>query len=120
MSDVDWSDIFLASDTQAAFTIFYRKLIKIHALCVPLETISKRYNTKKTWLSQVLGDSIKKKNKLYIKSIKHKCLHNETVYKNYRNHLNKLLKVAQKKYYSDLIAKYKSDSKKVWSIIKLL
>ena len=118
MSDVDWSDIFLASDTQAAFTIFYRKLIKIHALCFPLETISKRYNTRKPWLSQVLRDSIKKKKKLYIKSIKHKCLHNETVYKNYRNHLKKLLKVAEKKYYSDLISKYKSDSKKVWSIIK--
>ena len=88
---------------------FYRKLIKIHALCFPLETISKRYNTRKPWLSQVLRDSIKKKNKLYIKSIKHKCLHNETVYKNYRNHLKKLLKVAEKKYYSDLISKYKSD-----------
>ena len=118
MSDVDWSDIFLASDTQAAFTIFYRKLIQIHALCFPLETISKRYNTIKPWLSQVLRDSIEKKNKLYIKSIKHKCLHNETVYKNYRNHLKKLLKVAEKKYYSDLISKYKSDSKKVWSIKK--
>ena len=61
---------------------------------------------------------LKRKNKLYIKSIKHKFLHNETVYKNYRNHLNKLLKVAEKKYYSDLISKYKRDSKKVWSIIK--
>ena len=99
MSDVDWSDIFLASDTQAAFTIFYRKLIKIHALCFPLETISKRYDARKPWLSQVLRDSIKKKNKLYIKSIKHKCLHNETVYKNNRNHLKKLLKVSLYTFY---------------------
>ena len=53
-----------------------------------------------------------------IKSIKHKCLHNETVYKNYRNHLKRLLKAAEKKYYSDLISKYKIDSKRVWSIIK--
>ena len=96
MSDVDWSDIFLASDTQAAFTIFHRKLIKIHALCFPLETISKRYNARKPWLSQVLRDSIKKKNKLHIKIIKHKCLHNETVYKNYRNHLKKLLKLQKR------------------------
>ena len=49
----------------------YRKLIKIHALCFPLETISKRFNARKPWLSQVLRDSIKKKNKPYIKSIKH-------------------------------------------------
>ena len=59
----------------------------------------------------------KKKNKLYTKSIKHKCLHNETVYKNYRNCLKKLLKAAKKKYYNDLISKYKTILKK-WSIIK--
>ena len=40
------------------------------------------------------------------------------MYKNYRNHLKKLLKVAEKKYYCDLISKCKSDSKEVWSIIK--
>ena len=30
MSTVDWGDVFSASDTQTAFTVFYRKLIKIH------------------------------------------------------------------------------------------
>ena len=118
MSTVDWGDVFSASDTQTTFTVFYRKLVKIHAFCFPLETISKQYNTRKPWLSPILRDAIKKKNKLYIKSIKHKCLHNETVYKNYRNCLKKLLKAAEKKYYNDLISKYKNDSKKVWSIIK--
>ena len=118
MSTVDWGDVFSASDTQTAFTVFYRKLVKIHAFCFPLETISKQYNTRKPWLSPILRDAIKKKNKLYIKSIKHKCLHNETVYKNYRNCLKKLLKAAEKKYYNDLISKYKNDSKEVWSIIK--
>ena len=71
-------------------------------------------------LSPTLGEAQKNKNKLYIKSIKHKCVHNETVYKNYRNCLKKFLKAAEKKYYNDLISKYKSDSKTVWSIIKLL
>ena len=30
----------------------------------------------------------------------------------------KLLKAAEKKYYNDLISKYKNDPKEVWSIIK--
>ena len=38
---------------------FYRKLIKMHALCFPLETISKRYNTRKPWPSPILRDAIK-------------------------------------------------------------
>ena len=39
-------------------------------------------------------------------------------YKNYRNKLKHLLKAAEKKYYSDLILVNKSNSKKMWSIIK--
>ena len=60
MSTIDWGDVFSASDTQTASTVFYRKLIKIHALCFPLETIFKRYNTRKPWLSPTLRDAIKK------------------------------------------------------------
>ena len=118
MSAVDWSDVFSAPDTQTAFSIFYSKLVKIHVLCFPLVTMSKRYDIRKPWLSQILRDTIKMKNKLYIKSIKHKCLYNETVYKNYRNHLKRLLKADEKEYYNELISQCKSDSKRVWSIIK--
>ena len=46
---------------QLLLFFFYRKLIKIHALCFPLETISKRYNTRKPWLSPTLCDAIKRK-----------------------------------------------------------
>ena len=70
------------------------------------------------WLSDALHVSIKKKNKLYRKSIKIKSVHNEMVYKNYRNTLKHLLKAAEKKYYSDLILLNKSNSKKMWSIPK--
>ena len=96
MFAIDWGDVFSASDTQTAFTVFYRKLIKIHALCFPQETISKRYNTRKPWLSPTLRDAIKNKNILYIKSIKYKCLHNETVYKNYHNCSKKITKRCRK------------------------
>ena len=61
MSAVDWSDVCSAPDTQAAFSIFYSKFVKIHALCFPLETMSKRYNRRKPWLSQIHRDSIKEK-----------------------------------------------------------
>ena len=40
------------------------------------------------------------------------------VYKNYRNKLKHLLKAAEKKYYSDLVLINKSNSRKMWSIIK--
>ena len=118
MSAVDWSDIFAAVDTQSAFSVFHNKLIKIHDMCFPIESISKKYNTRKPWLSQSLRDSIKKKNKLYIKSKKYHCLCNENIYKSYRNELKKLIRAAEKIYHCDLISKYRNDSKKMWSVIK--
>ena len=60
MSAIDWSDVFSAPDTQTAFSIFYNKLVKIHALCFALDTMSKRYNRRKPWLSHIRRDSINK------------------------------------------------------------
>ena len=70
MSAVDWSDIFATVDTQSAHSVFHNKLIKFHDMCFPIESVSKKYNTRKPWLSQGLQDSIKKKNIFYIKSKK--------------------------------------------------
>ena len=67
-----------------------------------------------------MRNAIKHKNKLYIKSIKTKCAHNETKYKTYRNKLKQILYKADKEYYSDLISANKSKMKKTWSILKYI
>ena len=114
MSSIDWEDVLQSDSTQGAFSFFHNKLRKLHDNCFPLQHIFKKYNTRKPWLSDSLRDAIKKKNKLYRKSLKIKSANNEMVYKNYRNKLKHLLKAAEKKYYSDLVLINKS----MWSIIK--
>ena len=52
--------------------------------------------TKNPWLSDTLREAIKKKNKLYYKSVKIKSLQAEIDYKTYRNELRRLLKTAEK------------------------
>ena len=118
LSNIDWKDVLESDSTQEAFYLFHNKLRKLHDGCFPLQHISKKYNTRKPWLSDTLRDAIKNKNKLYRKSIKIKSVKNEMVYKNYRNKLKHLLKAAEKKYYSDLKLVNKSNSTKMWSIIK--
>ena len=118
LSNIDWANVFQSDSTQRAFSLFHNELRKLHDRCFPLQHISKKYNTRKPWLSDALRVSIKKKNKLYRKSVKIKSVYNEMVYKNYRNTLKHLLKAAEKKYYSELILLNKSNSKKMWSIIK--
>ena len=117
-SNIDWADVLQSDSTQKAFFLFHNKLKNLHDNCFPLQHISKKYNTGKPWLFDTLRDAIKEKNKLYRKSIKIKSVYNEMVYKNYRNKLRHLLKAAEKKYYSDLVLVNKSNSKRMWSIIK--
>ena len=69
------------------------------------------------WLAG-LKESIKRKNKLYRISLKHRTSYNITLYREYRNELNTLLKMEEKKYYQSLILANKNNLKKTWGIIK--
>ena len=80
--------------------------------------IKRKYPNRKPWLSEARRTSIRHKNKLYHRYRKIPSVKNETVYKKYRNKLNNILKVAEKKHYHDLIKSHKGDNKKSWAIIK--
>ena len=116
LSNIDWANVFQSYFTQRAFSLFHNELRKLHDRCFALQHISKKYNTRKPWLFDALCVSIKRKNKLYRKSIKIKSVHNEMVYRNYRNKLKYLLKAAEKKYYSDLILLNKSNQSQLSKI----
>ena len=47
-------------------------------------------------------------------------LNNETTYKRYKNKLSKILKQAEKLHYQELFAKYSTNLKKTWQIVKVL
>ena len=72
LSNIDWKDVLESDSTQEAFSLFHNKLRKLHDTCFPVQHISKKYNTRKPWLSDTLRDAIKKKNKLYWKKYENK------------------------------------------------
>ena len=76
------------------------------------------YYTRKLWLTDLLKDAIKKKNKLYMKSLKIKTTANEIEYKSYRNKLNHILRFAERKYFQDVLEKKNTILKKTWQIFK--
>lgn len=55
---------------------------------------------------------------MYIKYLKTKSSVNEKIYKNYKHLFEKVRKNLKKNYYSNLITKFKNDSKRTWNIIK--
>ena len=63
------------------------------------------YYARKPWLTQALKKSINLTNKLYVIKCKHNTVYNEQQYKMYRNKVIKLLKIAEKKYYNDILIK---------------
>ena len=118
VSTTNWDEIDRATDTQQAFDLFHSQLTDLYNKHFPKVRIKKKYSNRKPWLSEGLKNSIRHKNKLYVKCKKVKSAFNEELYKTYKRKLQQLMKVAEKHYYHDLLVKYSNDMKKSWGIIK--
>ena len=80
--------------------------------------ILKDKDIKSPWISKGLKKSSKKKQRLHIKFLKTKTPEDEFNYKTYKSLFEKLRKKAKKTYYSKLLHKYKTDSKRTWQVMK--
>ena len=94
--------------------------LKLYNEHFPKRRVKTKYDNRKTWLSEGLKLSIRTKNKLYLTYVKLKYLRNELRYTSYRNKLNHTLRIAERNYYAELLAKHKSNLKKVWGVLKVL
>ena len=118
MSNISWDEISRATDTQQAFDTFHKHLVKMYNKHFPKIRVKKKYNNRKPWLSEGLKNSIKQKNKLYLKFKKVSSALNDDSYKCYKRKLQQLMKVAEKQHYHDLLVEYSNDIKKSWVVIK--
>ena len=115
LNELDWNEIYGASETNNAFHDTLGTLLNKY---FPKVRIKRKYNYRKPWPTDSLRMSIKTKNKLYYCYKRINCVKNEVKYKTYKSKLQKLLKVAEKQYYQELLMKYKNNMKKSWGIIK--
>ena len=105
VSEIDWGPLYISGSAQESFTMFHSTLSMLHNKHFPKQTVKKKYYTRKLWLTDLLKDAIKKKNKLYMKSLKVKTTANEIEYKSYRNKLNHILRFAERKHFQDVLEK---------------
>ena len=118
ISMIDWSDIMSSGNCQNSFSLFYDKMKYHFDKSFPLKRMRKGYKNKLPWLTDDLRKSIKYKNKLYVKSIKHDTAFNKMHYHDFKSSLQQQLKNREKEYYNDLVEKNKSNMRKTWDIIK--
>ena len=101
------------------YDTFLKTLTDIYDANFPIrEYILKDKYIKSPWISKGLKKSSKTKQRLYIKFLKTKTLEDESKYKNYKSLIEKLRKKAKKAYYSKLLHKYKTDSKRTWQVVQ--
>ena len=105
LTALDWNEMYMQNDTQAAFSRFHATFLKLYDKHFPKRKITEKYNNRKPWLSEGLKQSIRNKNKLYIHMLKMRTASNEIKYKRYRNKLTHVLKCAERKYYADILEK---------------
>ena len=115
--DQNWESVVSSNQCQESYTVFHKLYLKCYEECFPVKRTSV-YKNRKPWLSSALKKSIKTKNRLYFKSIKNPTLVNLKIYKNYRNHLNSLLRRAERQHYSIQFQQNQNNLKRSWSLIK--
>jgi cytidylate kinase len=113
-----WKNVYKCKDTNEAFNTFLSKLLEHYNETCPYEDVKiKAKAIANPWMNKQLLKCSKKKQKLYNKFLKNKNTENEQKYKKYKTFYQILIKNAKKSYYSMLITKNQSNSKKTWSII---
>ena len=104
LQDVDWSYILNEPDTNKAYAMFVHVYSDIHNKAFPKTSAKIKYYHRKPWVTEVLKNSIRQKNKLFKLSKKYPVADSIVKYKTYRSTLNKLLKRGEKLYYQDLFS----------------
>ena len=118
MREMNWTCVLQNNDVQNAYNMFYNEFSDVYNTCFPMKTFKQGYRTRKPWLSEGMKKSIKTKNKLYKQYKKTGSIEHESVYKQYRNNLNKLLTAAERSHYETLFNETKDNLKKSWRILK--
>ena len=118
LASCNWDFVLHNQDGRETFDLFYNKFQSIYNDAFPIKVTTAKYDNRKPWLSAALKNSIKLKNRLYVNQLKRPNAENITKYKMYKVRLNRILKCAERKHYSDLIEQNRQNTKKLWAIIK--
>ena len=83
-----------------------------------LVKINKKYIKRDPWMTLGLLTSSRHKCKLLSNKLKHPTEHNINMFKIYNNLYNKLKRHMKLQYYTSVLSNNKTDTKKMWSILK--
>jgi len=116
---VNWDHV-IADSVDSGYTKFHEVFCDLYETSFPLMkvNITRKNMPRKPWMTAGLVRSCIQKEKLYKRQIRNPTDNNIFAYKNFRNRLNKLIRIAEKSYYAEKFEAYKSNSRQTWHTIK--
>ena len=119
MKDRKWDEVLNEGDTQRAYDLLHTYFTNDFKKCFPYKKVSKQYITRLPWLSEGLKTAIKIKHKLYTKNFKNPTSNNKKDYVKYKNKLQHLLRIAERKFYQDEMTKNQNNLRQSWKTINM-
>ena len=117
LSNLTWNNVLSSSCPEESYNIFWEDFYHLFELSFPIKKIKLNRNNHpiNKFMSKGLLKSRKTKLRLARKS--NQSAENRTIYVNYRNLYNSLIKTAKAIYYREKIQSANGDSKKIWETI---
>ena len=87
LQNMDWNCVLNESDTNKAFSIFVHTYSSIYYQAFPKIRVKVRYYHRKPWLTEIMKNSMRQKNKLFKLSKKYPVIDSILKYKTYHSTL---------------------------------
>jgi len=116
LNDFDWKEQFSIGTTEDNSITLRCKLEECRDYWVPVRKQSGRRFP--AWMSKNISEKIKIRNRAWSKFNKNPTLNKQEIYKQKRNEIIRLIKVAKRKYELDLVSRIKRDPKSFYSYVR--
>ena len=113
--DQDWYQlVYNSRNVELVYNNFVTTIKSTFDTCFPLVKTSRKKNKDKTWISNELKKSCRKKSRLYKKWLLSKDLNDRQIYKCFAGKHDKLLKKAKADYYYECFHQKKNNIRDMW------
>ena len=119
VQNINWEFLRTINDVDDAYSYFKETFMCLYNKYIPEKNLSNKEAKihKKPWITKGFIKSSKIKNKLYKKILNNGNEELKAKYKYYRNRLNKLKNILERRYYEQKFDTAKSDIKQTWKLV---
>ena len=119
---INWDFVTEINCPNTSYNLFLDKFTEIYNSNFPVKTKKSTKSRRsripqKPWITHAILKSMRRKEKLYKKTISHPTTVNKTLYSRYRNKLTTLIRAAKKKFYAEKLEHHKHNSKQTWKVL---